>query len=191
MEDFIRYITTKENARVFNVSDGIKIEGTLPLKPSDFKKVLENLNITKDEKQKTFLNHLKKSFIDYHKDWYNYFSPFTPEEIVNAINILITKVNLVFGCEEIKNLKDLFYKIDDYYKVLNLPVVSSISSFIFGTTTIALSNIIKAYILTKDEKLLSELTNNFVIEFNYLCENLLELIDKYYKNIYETITGGR
>ncbi|HIQ51224.1 MAG TPA: DUF115 domain-containing protein [Nautiliaceae bacterium] len=191
MEDFIRYITTKENARVFNVSDGIKIEGTLPLKPSDFKKVLENLNITKDEKQKTFLNHLKKSFIDYHKDWYNYFSPFTPEEIVNAINILMTKVNLVFGCEEIKNLKDLFYKIDDYYKVLNLPVVSSISSFIFGTTTIALSNIIKAYILTKDEKLLSELTNNFVIEFNYLCENLLELIDKYYKNIYETITGGR
>jgi len=190
MEDFIRYITTKGKAKVFNVSDGIKIEGALPLKPSDFKKVLENLNITKDEKRETFLKHLEKSFVDYHKDWYNYFSPFTPEELVNAINILISKVNLVFGYEEVKDLKELIYKIDDYYKVLNLPVISSIISFIFGTTTEVLSNIIKAYILTKDKKLLNELINNFVIEFNYLCENLLELIDKYYKAIYKTITGG-
>ena len=191
MEDFIRYITTKENAKVFNVSDGIKIEGALPLKPEDFKKILENLNITEKRKKETFLNHLEKSFVDYHKNWYNFFSPFTPEEIVNAINILITKVNSVFGYEQVKDLKDLIYKIDDYYKILNLPVVYSISSFMFGTTTGALSNIIKAYIVTKDGKLLSELINNFVIEFNYLCENLLDLIDKYYKAIYKTITGGK
>ncbi len=190
MEDFIRYITTKENAKVFNVSDGIKIEGALPLKPKDFEKILENISITKDEKKEILNEHIEKSFVDYHKEWYNYFSPFTPEEIVNAINILISKVNLVFEYEKVKDLKDLIYKVDDYYKVLNLPVVSSISSFIFGTTTGALSNIIKAYILTKDNQLLNELINNFVIEFNYLCENLLDLIDKYYKPIYETITGG-
>ncbi len=190
MEDFIRYITNRENAKVFNISDGIKIEGALPLKPSDFEKVLENINITKDEKEEILDEHIENSFVDYYKEWYNYSSPFTPEEIVNAINILISKINFVFEYEKVKDLKDLIYRIDDYYKVLNLPVVSSISSFIFGTTTGALSNIIKAYILTKDNQLLNELINNFVIEFNYLCENLLDLIDKYYKPIYETITGG-
>ncbi len=190
MEDFIRYITTKENAKVFNVSDGIKIEGALSLQPKDFELILKNLDITKEEKEKVLKKHIETSFIDYHKEWYNYFSPFTPEEIVNAINILISKVNFVFEYEKVSGLKDLMYKVDDYYKVLNLPLVSSISSFLLGTTTGALSNIIKAYFLTEDDKLLNELINNFVIEFNYLCENLLDLIDKYYKPIYETITGG-
>jgi len=85
-------------------------------------------------------------------------------------------------------LKDLSARLKT---LKNKEYGSDISSFMFGTTTGALSNIIKAYIVTKDGKLLSELINNFVIEFNYLCENLLDLIDKYYKAIYKTITGGK
>jgi len=168
--------------KVFNMSDGVKIEETIPAKTlEDISFYIDLKNINKNR----VIQNIEKFFSANYKEIFN---PISKEKLLESFLVfkdgLIGVLNMAnkYNFEETLEIADNISKL-----IFDLPEV--LKSIFLGTTILGLSNIIGYYTFLKDDKLenkyfketLNEYTLNlqevFLDFLSYMYPKMEKIID--------------